>query len=54
MFDDPVPSLDSDVLFVSSLIRRVLDDACAGIRQVKQVFVLTHNIYFHKEVSFDP
>jgi wobble nucleotide-excising tRNase len=54
VFDDPVSSLDSDVLFiVSSLIKRVLEDACAGDGQVKQVFVLTHNIYFHKEVSFD-
>ena len=51
VFDDPVSSLDSDVLFiVSSLIKRVLEDACAGDKQVKQVFVLTHNIYFHKEV----
>lgn len=55
VFDDPVSSLDSDVLFiVSSLIKKVLEDACDGKRQVKQVFVLTHNIYFHKEVSFDP
>ena len=55
VFDDPVSSLDSDILFiVSSLIKRVLDDAIAGRGQVKQVFVLTHNIYFHKEVSFDP
>ncbi|WP_072389385.1 AAA family ATPase [Hyphomicrobium sp. CS1BSMeth3] len=55
VFDDPVSSLDSDVLFiVSALIKRVLEDTCAGRGQVKQVFVLTHNIYFHKEVSFDP
>lgn len=55
VFDDPVSSLDSDVLFiVSSLIKRVLQDARAGNGQVRQVFVLTHNIYFHKEVSFDP
>lgn len=54
VFDDPVSSLDSDVLFiVSALIKRVLKEACDGRGQVKQVFVLTHNIYFHKEVSFD-
>jgi wobble nucleotide-excising tRNase len=54
VFDDPVSSLDSDVLFiVSSLIRRIVDEACAGTGQIKQVFLLTHNIYFHKEVSFD-
>lgn len=54
VFDDPVSSLDSDVLFiVSTLIKKTLDEAVAGNGQIKQVFVLTHNIYFHKEVSFD-
>ncbi|QDM19176.1 AAA family ATPase [Tardiphaga sp. vice278] len=54
VFDDPVSSLDSDVLFVvGSLIKKVLKEACEGSGQVKQAFVLTHNIYFHKEVSFD-
>lgn len=54
VFDDPVSSFDSDVLFVvSSLIRSMIDEACRGDGQVKQVIVLTHNIYFHKEVSFD-
>jgi wobble nucleotide-excising tRNase len=54
VFDDPVSSLDSDVLFiVSTLIKRVLEEASKGGGQIKQVFVLTHNIYFHKEVSFD-
>lgn len=55
VFDDPVSSLDSDVLFiVGALIKRVLAEAIDGNGRVKQVFVLTHNIYFHKEVSFDP
>ncbi len=55
VFDDPVSSLDSDVLFiVSALIKRVLREAEAGTGQIKQVFLLTHNIYFHKEVSYDP
>lgn len=55
VFDDPVSSLDSDVLFiVSSLIKRVLAEAADDLGRVKQVFMLTHNIYFHKEVSFDP
>ncbi|WP_298286636.1 AAA family ATPase [Novosphingobium sp.] len=54
VFDDPVSSLDSDVLFiVSALIKRILDEAKKGKGLVKQVFVLTHNIYFHKEVTFD-
>ena len=54
VFDDPVSSLDSDVLFiVSALIRKVIGDVRAGKGWVRQVFVLTHNIYFHKEVSYD-
>lgn len=55
VFDDPVSSLDSDVLFiVSALIKRVLDEAQKGQGLVKQAFILTHNVYFHKEVTFDP
>ncbi|GGO94863.1 AAA family ATPase [Stakelama pacifica] len=54
VFDDPVSSLDSDVLFiVSALIRKVVGDVRAGKGSVRQIFVLTHNIYFHKEVSYD-
>lgn len=55
VFDDPVSSLDSDILFiVSSLIKRVFELSNAQNSLIRQVFVLTHNIYFHKEVSFDP
>lgn len=55
VFDDPVSSLDSDILFiVSSLIKRVFELCHAQNSLIRQVFVLTHNIYFHKEVSFDP
>lgn len=53
VFDDPVSGLDSDILFiVASLIKTLFEEARAGGR-VKQFFVLTHNVYFHKEVSFD-
>lgn len=54
VFDDPVSSLDADVLFiVSALIRKVIGDVRSEKGSVRQVFVLTHNIYFHKEVSYD-
>jgi wobble nucleotide-excising tRNase len=54
VFDDPVSSLDSDILFiVSSLIKAVFDEVRAD-GQIKQAFVLTHNVYFHKEVTFNP
>lgn len=54
VFDDPVSSLDAEVLFiVSALIRKVVSDMRTGQGKVRQIFVLTHNIYFHKEVSYD-
>lgn len=55
VLDDPVSSLDSDVLFiVSSLIHRLMDSVRAGSGPVRQVVLLTHNVHFHKEVSFNP
>lgn len=54
VFDDPVSSLDSDVLFiVSSLIHRLMDQVRAKAHPVKQLFILTHNIHFHREVTFN-
>lgn len=54
VFDDPVSSLDSDVLFiVSTLIKRLKQDVLGKASPVKQIFILTHNVYFHKEVTFD-
>lgn len=55
VFDDPVSSLDSDVLFiVSSLIKNICERARLSTGPLKQVFVLTHNVYFFKEVTFNP
>ena len=54
VFDDPVSSLDSDILFiVSSLIKGLFDDMRAETGHIKQIFVLTHNVYFHKEVTYN-
>ncbi|NYE62463.1 wobble nucleotide-excising tRNase [Duganella sp. 1224] len=53
VFDDPVSSLDSDVLFiVSSLIKSLFDPVREKKSGIKQIFVLTHNVYFHKEVTY--
>jgi wobble nucleotide-excising tRNase len=55
VIDDPVSSMDSGVLFiVGSLIRRLVDDCfCDGKDyNIRQIFVLTHNPFFHKDVSF--
>ncbi len=54
VFDDPVSSLDADILFiVCNLIKGIIADMRDGNSAIKQVFVLTHNIYFHKEVTFN-
>lgn len=54
VFDDPVSSLDADILFiVCNLIKHIVGEMRSGTSPIKQVFVLTHNIYFHKEVTFD-
>lgn len=53
VIDDPISSLDSNVLFVvSTLVRQVLEEARSGKSDIKQVIVMTHNVYFHKEATF--
>lgn len=54
VIDDPVSSLDSDVLFiVSSLIKQLFTEVRQKGGNLKQIFVLTHNVHFHKEVTFN-
>jgi wobble nucleotide-excising tRNase len=54
VFDDPVSSLDSDVLFiVSNLIKGVIAEIKEPTSSLAQIFLLTHNVYFHKEITFD-
>ena len=51
--DDPISSLDSNVLFiVSSLLKKVIHEIRNNEGNIKQLILLTHNVYFHKEVSF--
>ncbi len=53
VIDDPVSSLDSNVLFVvSTLIKEVIKTIKSGSGNIKQLILLTHNVYFHKEVTF--
>jgi len=55
VIDDPVSSLDSDVLFiVSSLIKKLFHEVRQRSSNIKQIFVLTHNVHFHKEITFNP
>lgn len=61
VIDDPVSSIDSSSLFiVSSIVREILS-VCLNNgtaakhdapRFINQMFVLTHNAFFHKEVSY--
>jgi len=63
VIDDPVSSLDSQSLFVvSSLVHSLIwrkGEANKTEKQlfrnttIEQVFILTHNLYFYKEVSFN-
>lgn len=54
VFDDPISSLDNNVLFiVSTLIRELIDAVRSKTSTIKQIFILTHNVYFHKEVTFN-
>ncbi len=55
VIDDPISSLDSNILFIVStlikdLIKEMKDNEYKG--NIKQIILLTHNVYFHKEVSY--
>lgn len=53
VIDDPISSLDSNILFVvSTLIKTILQDIKNNTGNIQQLILLTHNVYFHKEVSF--
>jgi wobble nucleotide-excising tRNase len=59
VIDDPVSSLDREILFVvSRLIRELMDDLVPGGKKngqpkgtVRQLIVLTHNVDFHRQVT---
>lgn len=51
--DDPISSLDSNVLFiVSNLVKNIIKDCMENKEGIKQVFISTHNLYFYKEIVF--
>ena len=53
VIDDPISSLDSNVMFVvSHLIKRILENVRTSKDTIRQVLLLTHNVYFHKEMSY--
>lgn len=62
VIDDPVSSMDSASLFIVSTLVRQMIEVCRNNADnrnrtaqgnfIKQIFVLTHNAYFHREVSY--
>lgn len=53
VIDDPISSLDNTILFiVSSMIKELLKQVREHKSNVRQVIILTHNVYFHKEITF--
>ncbi|NSY33236.1 hypothetical protein DS891_06440 [Pseudoalteromonas sp. JC28] len=52
VIDDPISSLDSNVLYiVSAIVKQLIKEVKEG-STVKQLLLFTHNVYFHKEASF--
>ncbi len=62
VIDDPVSSMDSNSLFiVSTLVKDMIEvcrnnadneNATAQGNYIKQLFLLTHNAYFHQEITY--
>ncbi len=54
VIDDPISSLDSNILFiVSVLVKELMKEAMKEKTNIKQVIVLTHNTYFYKEITLE-
>ena len=63
VIDDPVSSMDSSVLFIVSTLAREMVEVCHNNASyldnqvegdyIKQIFILTHNVYFHREVTYN-
>lgn len=54
VIDDPISSLDGDIMFiVSSLVRELIENVKDGShKRVEQVLVFTHNTRFHNEICY--
>ena len=53
VIDDPISSLDSNVLFiVSTLVKNIISDCRKGKHGIVQFISMTHNVYYHKEITY--
>lgn len=54
VIDDPISSLDSNILFiVSVLVKELIKETTKEETNIKQVIILTHNTYFYKNITYD-
>ncbi|EEC22299.1 hypothetical protein HP9810_3g2 [Helicobacter pylori 98-10] len=54
VIDDPISSLDSNILFiVSVLVKDLMKEITKEKTNIKQVIILTHNTYFYKEIILE-
>ena len=63
VIDDPVSSMDSNALFIVSSLAREMVEICENNVSledehiqgdfIKQIFILTHNAYFHREITYN-
>ncbi|EMH25185.1 ATP-binding protein [Helicobacter pylori] len=54
VIDDPISSLDSNILFiVSVLVKDLMKETMEEKTNIKQMIILTHNTYFYKEIAYD-
>ncbi len=54
VIDDPISSLDSNILFiVSVLVKDLMKEAMEEKTNIKQIIILTHNTYFYKEITLE-
>lgn len=63
VIDDPVSSMDSGSLFIVSALVKQMIEVCRNNADnrnrlengnfIKQIFILTHNAYFHREITYN-
>ncbi|NHB29785.1 AAA family ATPase [Helicobacter pylori] len=58
VIDDPILSLDSNILFIVSvlvkeLMKETMKETMKEKTNIKQIIILTHNTYFYKNITYD-
>ncbi|WP_131159283.1 ATP-binding protein [Helicobacter pylori] len=58
VIDDPISSLDSNILFIVSvlvkeLMKETMKETMKEKTNIKQIIILTHNTYFYKNITYN-